>query len=75
MNEVPIRRNTLRGAPRWVHGLAWGTFGVITLALLVLFLLYRDTDLWLRWTGNIPKSEGTFAEAVRPGVFRTPANT
>jgi len=75
MNQASIHRNTLRGAPRWVHGLAWGAFGVITLILLVLFLFYRDTDVWLLWMGNEPKTSHAFNEAVHSSIFRTPANT
>jgi len=45
MKQGPIHRNTLRVAPRWVRGFAWGTFGAITFTLLVLFYLYHDTDV------------------------------
>ncbi len=75
MNEVGIHRNTLRGAPRWVHGFALGTFGAITLALLVLYFFYQDTDVWSLWMGYALKSRHAFAEATHPGIFRTRANT
>lgn len=75
MSQIPIRRNTLREAPRWVHGFAWGVFGVITFALLVLYGLYRDTDVWFLWFGNPLKTQHAFAETIRPGIFRTRANT
>jgi len=49
---------------------------VITLALLVLFYLYRETDVWLQLLGNTAKTKGAFAEAIRgESIFRTPANT
>jgi len=39
-------RNTLRGAPCWVHGFSWGVTGTFTALLVVLYLIYRDTDMW-----------------------------
>ena len=75
MKQEPIHRNTLRGAPRWVHGFTWGLFGAFTLLLLVLYYFYRDTDVWFLWFENPPKSRGTFAETIRPSIFRTRANT
>lgn len=75
MKRVPNRRNTLRAAPRWVHGFTWGLFGAFTLLLLVLYYFYRDTDVWFLWFENAPGARGTFAETIRPSIFRTPANT
>lgn len=68
-------RNCVLSAPRWVHAWAWGVFGAIFFALLILFALYRDTDIWFLWMGNEAKVRGTFAEAITPGIFRTQANT
>jgi len=68
-------RGAFRDAPLWVHGVALGSFGVIALCLLVLYLVYRDTDVWLLWTGTPLASQHAFAEAVRAGIFRQPANT
>lgn len=53
MSIDTIDRNTLRGAPRWVHGFSWGITGAFTLLLIVLYLIYRNTDVWLflqNWT-------------------------
>lgn len=74
-NRNPISGNGICEAPGWVHGSVWSIFGIVLLALLVLFHLYRSTDIWFLWLGNEPKSQHTFAEAVTPGIFRTRANT
>lgn len=75
MNQVLNHRNTLRQAPGWVHGIVWSIFGGIFFILLILFCLYQDMDIWFLWMGHSPKPTGAFAEAVHPGIFRTPANT
>ena len=75
MNHVPIHRNSLREAPLWVHGFAWGAYGLITFVLLVLFCLYRDTDIWFIWMGYPLKDRSAFTEAMHSSIFRTPANT
>jgi hypothetical protein len=75
MNQEQIHRNTLSGAPRWVHGFTWGVFGAFTLALLVLYYFYGNTDVWFLWFEDSPKSRGSFAETIRPSIFRTRANT
>lgn len=62
-------------APLWVHGMAWGSFGLITLGLFVLYMIYRDTDVWYVWTGTRLQTEHAFAEQVRASIFRQPANT
>jgi hypothetical protein len=67
--------NTLSKAPRWVHGYAWSIFGALFLILLVLYIIYKDTDIWYIWFGNEPKDSGAFAESITPGIFRTRANT
>lgn len=64
-----------RHAPLWVHGAAWGSFGLITLGLFVLYMIYRDTDVWYVWTGTPLRLEHAFAEQVRGSIFRQPANT
>lgn len=55
--------------------MAWGTFGVVALALLVLYNLYRETDVWYLWTGEPLKTKHAFNEAIRGSIFRTRANT
>lgn len=58
MNEVPLGRNTVGAAPRWVHAYVWGIIGAITVVLLAR---YRDTDVWMLWMGNPVNPRGTFA--------------
>lgn len=70
-----VQRNTLGKAPRWVHGYTWSIFGGLFIILLVLFIIYKDTDIWYLWFGKEPKERGAFAEAITPGIFRTRANT
>jgi len=69
------KRNTLRGAPFWVHAFALGTFGIVTLALLILYYIYRDTDVWYLWAAQPLQLQHAFNEAVQPSIFRQPANT
>lgn len=68
-------RNTLRGAPRWVHGFSWGVTGAFTLLLVALYLLFRDTDVWMILCDTpLPAGHG-FNEALRAGIYRQRANT
>lgn len=75
MDDEVIRRNDLRSAPVWVHGMAWGIFGVFMVALAILYYAYRDTDVWYLWFGEPLKTRHAFAEAIRGSIFRTQANT
>lgn len=75
MNYEIAERNTLRGAPAWVHVFSWGTCGVFTLALVVLYLLYRDTDVWLVLSGNPLPENHPFNEAIYGSIYRQRANT
>ena len=82
MKSTPAHPNSLRNAPLWVHGVAWGTSAAITLACIVLYLMYRETDVWTPLFGDSPwgnwprNSETHFAERIRPeSIFRTPSNT
>jgi len=70
-----MTRNTLRGAPLWVHGFAWGTSGAILLVLVVLYLIYRDTDVWMILTDTPLRREHGFNEAVHASIFRQRSNT
>ncbi len=70
-----IKRNKLNEAPHWVHVYTWSIFGTLFLVLLVLFILFRNTDIWYLWYGNEPEDHHAFAEVVTPGIFRTRANT
>jgi hypothetical protein len=69
------KRSTFTEAPCWVHGFALGSFGVIMSILLVLFLLYKDTDIWFLWYGYSLPDDHVFAEAIHPGIFRTCSNS
>lgn len=68
------QRNRLRDAPPALHAFVWGLFGALTLLLLALYAVYRDTDLWAQ-LGYPPPGHSPFAEAIRGSVFRTRANT
>jgi hypothetical protein len=68
-------RNNFRCAPAGVHLFTWGVFSTFTAVLLFLFYRYQDVDVWYLWTGVPVKSSHAFAEAIQPGIFRTPANT
>jgi len=68
--------STPAGLPRAVHAWALGLFALLTLALAVVFFLYRDVNLWeglreSRELGDIHYSETVYMESV----FRTRANT
>lgn len=68
-------RNSFFDGPCWVHGLVWGSFGVIMSIMLALFVLYRDTDIWFLCYGYSLPADHVFAEAIHPGIFRTCSNT
>lgn len=68
-------RNTLRGAPPWVHGFTWGVFGAFTLLLVVLYLIYRDTDVWMILTDTPLPTKHGFNEALQGSIYRQRANT
>ncbi|HNT86287.1 MAG TPA: ceramidase domain-containing protein [Candidatus Hydrogenedentes bacterium] len=75
MSNGNAERNTLRGAPRWVHGFAWGVTGAFTFLLVVLYLIYRDTDVWLILSDTPLRKEHAFNEAVYGGIYRQRSNT
>jgi hypothetical protein len=82
MTTISIDRRPLRDAPLWVHGFAWGSFGLVTLATVAFYYAYRDANPWLQWLGSDGAqrwpagSETHFNERIFPfNVFRTPANT
>lgn len=68
-------RNTLRGAPRWVHGLSWGICGVFTLLLTALYLIFRDTDVWMILTDTPLPTKHGFNEGLHGSIYRQRANT
>lgn len=68
-------RNTLRGAPRWVHGFSWGIFGTFTLVLVVLYLIYRDIDVWMILCDKPLPAKHGFNEALHGSIYRQRANT
>jgi len=68
-------RNTLRGAPRWVHGFSWGVTGVFMLVLVVLYIIYLDTNVWMILCDvPLPTKHG-FNEALHGSIYRQRANT
>lgn len=82
MSAVVAQRNRLRDAPVWVHLLAWGAFGGITLAWIIFYYVYRDANAWLHWLGSDGAqqwpagNETHFAERIHPNsIFRTRSNT
>ncbi len=83
MNELTLRRNRLSDAPLWVHGLAWGSFIVVTLVCILLWFVYRDADIWGTWLGENasaakwPTGTETFFNERISGrsIYRTPAST
>lgn len=82
VSAVIAQRNRLLDAPLWVHLLAWGAFGCITLSWIIFYYAYRDANAWLHWLGsdgaqNWPTGNEThFAERIHPNsIFRTRSNT
>ena len=66
----------LRGLPLWAHAWVWGSFVLLTLALLVAFLAYRDVSIWDDFVPARELANPAYAEAVYPeSIFRTRANT
>jgi hypothetical protein len=63
-------RNTLRGAPRWVHGFSWGVTGAFTLLLVALYIIYRDTDVWMILTSTQLPTKHGFNEALHGSIYR-----
>lgn len=68
-------RNTLRGAPLWVHGFSWGISGAFLLVLVMLYLIYRDTDVWRILSDTPLQTKHAFNEAVYGSIYRQRANT
>lgn len=69
------RRNTLRGAPAWVHILPWSLTGALLLLLVVLYLFYRDTDVWMILSDTPLRTKHAFNEAVYGSIYRQRSNT
>lgn len=69
------RRNTLRSAPAWVHAVSWGIFGAITLVLVILYIVYRDTDVWKSLSDAQVGGRHAFNEAIYGSIYRQRANT
>lgn len=62
--------------PLWVHGMALGTFIALTLVLIVVFLVYRDVNVWEGWPAGKGLQNPSYTEAIyEHSVFRTRANT
>jgi hypothetical protein len=60
----------------WVHGVALGTFVALTLILIVVFLAYRDVNVWENWRASKGLMNPSYTEAIyEHSVFRTRANT
>lgn len=75
MNIDESRRNTLRGAPAWVHVVPWGLCGAITLVLVILYLVYRDTDVWRLMSDAQVGGRHAFNEAIYGSIYRQRSNT
>jgi len=69
------KRNTLRGAPAWVHVFPWALTGAFTLLLVLLYLIYRDTDVWMILSDTPLQTKHAFHEAVYGSIYRQRANT
>ncbi|MCP4639062.1 MAG: ceramidase [bacterium] len=66
----------LSGLPLWVHGIALGALVALTLALVVVFLAYRDVNVWEGWRESGGLRNPSYTEAIyEHSVFRTRANT
>ncbi|MBI1320782.1 MAG: hypothetical protein GC168_17800 [Candidatus Hydrogenedens sp.] len=68
-------RNTLRGAPLWVHAFCWGVCGGFTLLLVGLYVIYRDTDVWMILMDSPLPAKHAFNEALYGSIYRQRANT
>jgi hypothetical protein len=75
MHIHTTERNTLRGAPWWVHGFSWGITGAFTLLLVILYFIYRDTDVWMILSDTPLRTKHGFNEAVYGSIYRQRANT
>ena len=75
LNIDESHRNTLRGAPAWVHAVPWGLTGAITLVLVILYLIYRDTDVWMILSDTPLRTKHAFNEAVYGSIYRQRSNT
>lgn len=75
MSIQESQRNTLRGAPAWVHAVPWGLTGAITLLLVILYLIYRDTDVWMNYSNHPLGGKHAFNELVYGSIYRQRANT
>lgn len=69
------KRNTLRGAPAWVHAVPWGLTGAFTLVLVILYLIYRDTDVWMILSDTPLRTQHAFNEMVYGSIYRQRSNT
>jgi hypothetical protein len=73
MNDRDVSRNDF---PGWVHFAACGTFAVLTLILVAVFLVYRDVNVWENWQTGKGLRNSSYTEAIyEHSVFRTRANT
>jgi len=68
-------RNNLWGAPRWVHGFSWGILGTFTLLLVVLYVIYRNTDVWMILCDTPLPTKHGFNEALHGSIYRQRSNT
>jgi hypothetical protein len=82
MESAPVPQESrgpdlkLNRLPWWVHGVAWGTFVVLTLVLIMVFVKYRDVNVWESWRAGKGLSNPVYTEAIHEhSVFRTRANT
>lgn len=75
MRVEESKRNTLRGAPAWVHVVPWAITGAITLLLVILYLIYRDTDVWMKYSNHPIGGKHAFNELVYGSIYRQRANT
>lgn len=75
MTDTTPYRNTLRAAPGRVHLITWSAFGFTALLTLLLYVTFRNTDVWFLYFDDSLKSNGPWTEALRGSIFRERANT
>ena len=82
MGSTSVERETrnpdlkINKCPWWVHGVALGTFTALTLILVIVFLVYRDVNVWEGWHASKDLMNPSYTEAIyEHSVFRTRANT
>ncbi len=75
MRVEESKRNTLRGAPAWVHVFPWAVTGAITFLLVILYFIYRDTDVWMILSDTPLRTKHAFNEAVYGSIYRQRSNT